>query len=1106
MQNSIQNKFTIQESFSISAGAGSGKTYTLSRRYINAILGFDFFVENSAQLNHIESKEKNCAEIEQIVTITYTTAAALEMKERIFTLMENIILYIEGSLAEDDGDYSSIMMGIEKLRDEEDRRYIVQTLQRALQNSNSAMIMTIHAFCLTIIQKNSDIAKVDSNLSIIDDMQKEEIIKEVALETKTQNKEEIFELLSIMDSSRFNSLASKYLTNSKFRVTFDKFAKTPLSIDTYKSIIRALYPLPEITQDILDEINNASDSEIREKWFNEYVENFESFQALPWGHFEIKTTKKSGKNAGNEEMKALGLGPKTYLSLDPFVRAMEKNVSNYSNIDEEKEHDFSNLVKKIQSLLEKMYQNYLKKLLENNQLDFDAILTKTAQIIKEVEDDFKYIMVDEFQDTNSLQIGIINTISTDKGRNLFKVGDSKQSIYAFQGAELEVFNKEVGVDAVSMSVNRRSDRVILDFVNSVFFYLFESAQENLIEENYKATFKDEDKLSHPEKENKAGKVEFLISVDDKKEEAVKQQWKNIAKFVKAIKENKIDGYDEIKKKLNKNEKAIGIVFDAKTKMLELKKELNSLGIECKVSASDAFYQTKEVSDLFLVLKATEILKRKAYQIDSSDSEDEVKLYAKDKFYIAGALRSNILRYDESQIVELLNSDITQIINIFQKNIEAMQELQLSQFIKYIVDEYRLLDIYNYLGDIEQKSANIEKLIQSAIEYETNNSSDLYDYLKELEEYIYFIKNLKEDEAFYKSDSVESVELCTIHSTKGLDYPMIILAQSEKDVVTKSAQDYGLNFNTFAIKEGKEYEEYGAVGFKLGEYSPLSYRVLNQINKNKSEAERKRLLYVALTRAKHNIVISGSIALSSKKPSLNENSYLAWLAKSCGVTTNELYNETENENITFIDKDKFSDIVGDKISPNSYEVVQLDEKKIDFKESKKDIASDNENHTMYENSAKQAIIGTKIHSILERYWNKLEDDAIVEKIYLKYSIYDEKAKDKVKRYIENFKQTTTYKELKGGAEHHFEMEFNSFKENKHKQGIIDLIYFNKDKNGWVIVDFKSNSVEKVKDLTAFVQENGYDKQLESYQMLCKDKEMAVTSKLLLFLDSGIEEIV
>ena len=84
------NKFTIQKSFAINAGAGSGKTYTLSRRYINALLGFDFFREEYATQNSYFGELKP-VKVSQIVTITYTEAAALEMKGRIFELVKKIL-------------------------------------------------------------------------------------------------------------------------------------------------------------------------------------------------------------------------------------------------------------------------------------------------------------------------------------------------------------------------------------------------------------------------------------------------------------------------------------------------------------------------------------------------------------------------------------------------------------------------------------------------------------------------------------------------------------------------------------------------------------------------------------------------------------------------------------------------------------------------------------------------------------------------------------------------------------------------------------------------------------------------------------------------------
>ena len=140
------NKFTIQKSFAISAGAGSGKTYTLSRRYINAILGFDFFREKGFDDIYYENLKP--ATTKQIVTITYTEAAALEMKERIFGLISKILMV--DSLEDKDGDKESILEAFKALNDQQ-KSYVIETLQQALVQSSDSKISTIHSFCLDIL-------------------------------------------------------------------------------------------------------------------------------------------------------------------------------------------------------------------------------------------------------------------------------------------------------------------------------------------------------------------------------------------------------------------------------------------------------------------------------------------------------------------------------------------------------------------------------------------------------------------------------------------------------------------------------------------------------------------------------------------------------------------------------------------------------------------------------------------------------------------------------------------------------------------------------------------------------------------------------------------
>ena len=170
------NKFTIQKSFAISAGAGSGKTYTLSRRYINALLGFDYFREDYEKQDsffalHVEKS----ARVNEIVTITYTEAAALEMKGRIFELVAKII---NPNLSSEDGDYNSIKEA-NKYITKEQKEYIQKTLNQAYTDSSNSKISTIHSYCLNIIKSNADIAKIDTKLDIIKDDEKQKELSSI---------------------------------------------------------------------------------------------------------------------------------------------------------------------------------------------------------------------------------------------------------------------------------------------------------------------------------------------------------------------------------------------------------------------------------------------------------------------------------------------------------------------------------------------------------------------------------------------------------------------------------------------------------------------------------------------------------------------------------------------------------------------------------------------------------------------------------------------------------------------------------------------------------------------------------------------------------------
>ena len=826
------NKFTIQKSFAINAGAGSGKTYTLSRRYVNAILGFDFFRENDYQDLYYENLKP--ASVRQIVTITYTEAAALEMKERIFGLISKIIDYKK--LSDEDDDKESILKAFKNL-DQKQIDYVLENLQKALKESSDTKISTIHSFCLDILKTNADIAKFDSSIAIIKDDEKNTILNEAKFLTlnNQSNKETIEELSKYLNLFFIDTIFKMYATSNTFREEFNSFNKSSFDEDSLKSLIKDLYKLSDVSEDLNIVCNKFDEEKLADKYKDflaKYIDNFSDFNAVSWSEllktFEIE----------------IHFGRKPFNSMKDIkenienIKSLDKYISAYKSINKDKEELFYKKIELLKSLMVQVKNLYDEKLKELAKLDFDEIISKTHEIIEKVNLDIKYMMVDEFQDTNSVQYSIIKN-SLNKNSNLFVVGDSKQSIYSFQGAEIEVFNYAINdtnyISSIEpMDVNFRSDGVVLDNVNKIFEKLLKTKDEiTLIKQNYEAQ-PQALKVSKEEKRNK-GTFKFLINLNDKyseEEDNDTNEYEQIAKFITNIKYGKLPQFNHIKDLIDKNEKAIAVVFDASSKMLELKSYLIKNNIECKVSASENFFHTKEINDIFNLLMTMQ--------------------FPNDKFYKAAALRTNVLRFSDNDIYKIIsnNEEVEELIELRK----LFNEMLLSEFILYIYQKYSFKELQEYFNDCEQRRANLDKFLFRVIEHEDINGNDTYNFLKQCEKNIYF-SEVKEDEAFFKSDNLESIQLCTIHSTKGLAYPMVIVANSDKNVYSQIQSD-SIKSNSFTIFKNNEKKL--ITGFKVDNYEPLCFRLLKQIDKLKHLAEKKRLLYVALTRAEHDVIISGTI--------------------------------------------------------------------------------------------------------------------------------------------------------------------------------------------------------------------------------------------------------
>ena len=1042
------NKFTIQKSFAIGAGAGSGKTYTLSRRYINALLGFDYFREDyDSQESYYSEHEIKKAKVKEIVTITYTEAAALEMKGRIFELVSKII---NSELPEDDGDYKSIQEANAHLTQEQ-QEYVLKTLEHAYIDSSNAKISTIHAYCLNTIKTNADIARLDVSLDIIKEDEKQKELSKIIFDVLNNeaNRELIIGISESIGISFINTLINKYVSNSKFRSDYDSFYRDSIDIDTYKDLIRELYPLPTAS-DIDNVYEELKEDVNRLKWFKEFYNNILNFDAHSW-----KDT--------NSDVKAPSMGAKKFPITDPIKKYLEqKNIlSNYKAIDFDKENTFYEKINNIQTLVHAIKNKYDARLRELGKIDFDTIITKTLEIIPKVNTSYKYIMVDEFQDTNAMQFEIVkNSMKSDT--NLFVVGDSKQSIYAFQGAEIEVFNNAVSDTQLfcsieDMSKNHRSDGVVLDNVNRIFNELLKKDQRlQLIKPNYEAEAQDLSVFKEERKE--AGSFRYLITSKSSDADDSVDELDTIVQFISEIYTQKRDDYSHISQLIHEKKKAIAILFDGGPKMLALKQKLQEKGISAKVSASDNFYHTKEINDIFNVLKAIDILSKKPQELTQTQ-----------KYYVVGALRSNIIRCDENSIKAHI--DENSIDYKLQHYIDIFNTLPLSQAVKYIYDHSNLMGVYAHLDDVEQRSANLYKFLILCKEFEYSDEPNLYKFLSLIENSIYF-SNAKEDEAFFKSDNTTSIEICTIHSTKGLAYPLVLLTNSEKSLFGQVSRD-SLRHNNFTINnENKEI-----VGFGINDYEPLSFRVLKELDKLKHLAEKKRLLYVALTRAEHDVVISAKLSQNKDGSiSLKKESYLAMICDSLAIDIEELF---EQNPLYCLNLENEQAVLGEKVD---VEYVNHLLKPIEF-QSTKLISATLGGKTYNEEAAR---LGTITHRVIELYWND-DWNSKLNEIFSKFNVTEDDEKEKIIGSLTTFAESDVYQKLSSGVEYYFELEFNT----ETKNGFIDLVYFDSDQDGWIIVDFKTGIPSEKK-------EEAYNKQLDFYKDVLKSHKLDVAAKKIFWL--------
>lgn len=800
----------LSEKNLIEASAGTGKTYSIG------ILVLRLIIENELNIN-------------QILMVTFTKSAVEELKSRVnkfcrealffLELIQQGIEYTEQQAEDEKKEFEIYKNLLAFFREQPDK--IGKTLQRLKANVlllDEVAIMTIHGFCQKSLTEFAFESKQLFGAELIQDTQPilENALNEFwrknisTLSTDTlqnigyQNIRE--NILKLVSTHLDGKLYANYDTNVDYAAKFKN-----VSMEDCKDQILAIY---KISYDYVDNL-------LKNNVLNTLIENTDA----------TKSAKKSYLDASDPiELCDVCWGKSGFKSnkvtnvFDPLlITHLEKikYLSDADNLHKEASKIYrQNLYAWAIKEITDKYHNYLTT---NNLLSYNDLISNMAKavdnsnpqkeqsFVAQLQQKYKAVFVDEFQDTDREQYTIFQKTFGYNDAVMFLIGDPKQSIYAWRKADLDTYfeaKNNVGERIYSMKTNFRSGKNIIDKLNHFFL-----------------PNPDFDTFNFPDKTS-PNRISY-INVDAKKTsldvtkngeiESGLQLWsgsKNevlINKAVQLTHQLLTDASYQIKegkKKRNIEPKDIGIIVRTNSKGADIKKELSRIGIPSVMLYDQKVLTSEEAKSMFYLLEA--IIEPKINNIFK-------------------VLKSNILNYENDKILQLDTEDLVQRFYQWRKkwNEKGIYPTLQSFFSQFELEKQ--LKMVDASDRIWANVTQIAEILNRAEQKQSLKEDDLCNWLKKRIDG----RDEQGDEYLMRIESDENaVTIITIHKSKGLEYGIVICPEVDFSDNVKS------EFVTF--KEGRN--------FVTKEQAFLTEKELLNFS-TELEQENRRLIYVALTRAK-----------------------------------------------------------------------------------------------------------------------------------------------------------------------------------------------------------------------------------------------------------------
>ena len=855
----------------VAAAAGSGKTAVLVERIIHKIID-----------------EK--MDIDKILVVTFTNAAASEMRERILEAI-----------------YKKLEENPENVH-----------LQRQIILLNKASICTIHSFCLDVIHNHFYEIDLPSNFKIADtaeiDLLKQEVLDDLFEQKYTENDKDFIELLENYTNYRGDEALQelvlkiyKFIQSSPFPIKWlqeklellkiedkdisqtiwgdliiqtveDDIQESIMQLEAVKSKM-ALYPeMTKFYQTISEDIINLQDLQKYNSWDELYIKllNF-NFSKWPVDKKVTNDLKEDSKGIRDKVKKHIKEKTAKLLSC-----SQEQAVKDLKII--------TPILEKLANLVTEFTKNFAEKKKEKNCIDFNDIEhfalkilldenNNPTEVAKKYKEKFEEIAIDEYQDSNLVQEAILTSIS--KGNNIFMVGDVKQSIYKFRQARPELFlqkydeykNKEEKTQEDNLKIqlfrNFRSRQNILNITNLVFESIM---SKELGDINYNENEYLNYGANYPEPEeakNCAGIAELDI-IDLKEDESItafegeedEEEQERVeddvleAKFVaNKIQEllnsdymvfDKKQGYRKIRPK------DIVILLRATSNLSPIyEKELSDLELPVFSDTSGTYLDTVEIQTILSVLKIIDnplqdiplvVVLRSSICNFTDNDLITIRLTDRNCNFYEALIKTRLICDGD------LKNKIESFLEKLEKWKSISQYMPLDEFIWQI---YLDTGYYQYVGLLPNgamRQANLKTLFEKAKQYEKASFKGLFNFIQ-------FIDKLKKQNGDLASakligENEDVIRIMSIHKSKGLEFPVVFLCNSHKKFNMQDLNDnillhQDIGFGPTIMDTARKIK-----------YSSIAKDAIKLKMKQETLSEEQRILYVALTRAKEKLYITG----------------------------------------------------------------------------------------------------------------------------------------------------------------------------------------------------------------------------------------------------------